>query len=804
MARNEIVLAEYRYYVADLLTNNVIAEIPFTNVSFERALSKAGGFSGEIPVIAATQNLNLYETTMPGKTALYVLRNGVCVWGGIIWSRSYSPASKSLTVDGQEWISYLYHRAVWQTLYYGSEGIYCSEYEAGSGTATVYTDVEHGFLEDNTVKISNLNPALNGTHVITGTPSLASFTFSSAATLALSPSSTGVARTIVDSYDITRDILGWLTDDFGENQFSNDAIKPASENEYSVTNKTMTSGLATLTVSLPHDLIEGQLIEIVDVDAALNGYQTITSIPTSTSISFQVPGSTSSIGSSAVTGLATYNVITKATVTNIYTVGTKSASNNVITLTTTVAHDLSVGDEIAIQLVDTNFNGRYTVASVPTTTTFTYVKSVADMAPTAVEAGELSYKTAVLVTSTPHGLSKNKTVVVEINDAAYDGTFVVSKVINTTTFRYSVFSTLNSAAEAVSGGIIKWGGRAVAGTFGSFSGNSDPGIDVTNQISNKYIGLIQQIFRGSDLRYFGEILEDFTKDINGFEYRIDCDFQDGQFTRTFRFVPFIPPPQKGIVVNKQLTSNTATLTTQTAHGLEVGEEIVVTDVGLSFDGTIVVESTPTTTTFTYKSYKLNVPSTSCYGYIGLVHPTSVLGADQYVFEYPGNVLEFKIDESAEDSATRMWVGGNNDGLDGEASQPYAAASALDLLGAGWPILDQIESSSNDQAGEAMLYNYAEEYLLEARPPDMSFSISVNGSLSPVVGDYIPGDWCTIIVDDDFVRMRLGSDLEPRSDVIVRKIVGYKVSVPDSPAFPEKVDLELISEFKEDRRNAKQT
>jgi hypothetical protein len=802
MARNEIVLAEYRYYVVDLLTNNVISEIPFTNVSFERALSKAGSFSGEIPVIEATKNLDLYESTMPGKTALYVLRNGVCVWGGIIWSRSYSPDNKSLTVDGQEWISYLYHRAVWQTLYYGSEGIYCSEYEAAGGIAIAYTDVEHGFLPGDTVKISNLNPAINGTHSIISTPSLASFTFASTATLAISPSSTGTARTIVDSYDITRDILGWLTDDFAENQFSNDIIKPASENEYSVTNKTMTSGLATLTLSLPHDLIEGQLIEIVDVDAALNGYQTITAIPASTSVSFQVTGSTSSISSAAVTGLATYNVITKATVTNIYTVGTKSASNNVITLTTTVAHDLSVGDEIAIQLVDTNFNGRYTVASVPTTTTFTYIKSVADMASTAVEAGELSYKTAVLVTSTAHGLSKNKTVVVEINDEAYDGTFVVSKVINTTTFRYSVFSTLNSAAEAVSGGIIKWGGRAVAGTFGSFSGNSDADIGVTQQISDKYIGLIQQVFRGSDLRYFGEILEDFTKDINGFEYRIDCDFQDGQFTRTFRFVPFIPPPRKSIVTNKSLTSNVATLTTETAHLLEVGDEIVVTDVGLAFDGTIVVESIPTSTTFTYKSYKLNVPSTPCYGFIGLVHPTSILGADQYVFEYPGNVLEFKIDESAENAATRMWVGGNNDGLDGDASQPYAAASALDLLGAGWPILDQIESSSNDQAGEAMLYDYAEEYLLEARPPEMTFSISVNGSLAPFVGDYLPGDWCTIIIDDDFVRMRIGSDLEPRSDVIVRKIVGYKVSVPESPTFPEKVDLELISEFKEDRRNAK--
>lgn len=804
MARNEVILAEYRYYVVDVLTNTVITEIPFTNVSYERALSKAGGFSGDIPVIEATKNLNLYESTMPGRTALYILRNGVCVWGGLIWSRSYSPSTKTLTVDGREWISFLYHRAVWQTLFYGSEGIYCSSYEASSGVATVYTDVEHGFLEGDTVKVMSLNTGLNGTHTITGTPSLASFTFASTETLALSPSSTGIARTIVDSYDITRDILGWLSDDFGQNQFINDEIKPASENEYSITNKVMVSGFATLTTSLPHDLIEGQLIEIVDVDDLVDGYQTITAIPTSTSFSFQVAESTASISSTAVTGINIYDVTTKAVVTNLYTINNKAASDNIVTLTTSVAHDLAVGDEVAISLVDSSLNGRYVVASTPSTTTFTYAKTVDDIASTAVEAGELSYKTAVLVTSTAHGLSKGKTVVVEINDEAYDGTVVVSKVVDSTTFKYNLFSTLNYAPEAVSGGVIKWGARAVASTYGSFSGNSDPGIFTTDQISSKYIGLIQQVFRGSDLRYFGEILEDFTKDINGFEYRIDCDFENDQFTRTFRFVPFIPPPQKVVVSNKALTSNVATLTTETVHGLEVGQEIVVTDVGISFDGTITVESVPTTTTFTYKSYQLDVPSTPCYGYIGLVHPISVLGADQYVFEYPGNITEFKIDESAEDSATRMWVGGNNDGLGGDASQPYAAASSLDLLGAGWPILDQIESASNDLAGEDMLYDYAEEYLLEARPPEMTFTISVNGSLNPVVGDYLPGDWCSIIIDDEFVRMRLGSDLEPRSDVIVRKIVGYKVSVPESPAFPEKVDLELISEYKEDRRNAKQT
>ena len=804
MATNEVTPAEYRYYTVDLLTNNVIAEIPFTGVSYSRALSKAGSFSGDIPMIDATSSFNLYETTMPGKTALYVLRNGVCVWGGIIWSRSYSPANKTLTIDGQEFISYLYHRAVWQTLYYGSEGVYCSKYQAGSGTATVLTDVDHGFVIGDRVRVASLNPAINGDHVITATPSLASFSFASAASLALSPSTTGLARTIVDSYEVVRDILGWLSDDFGDNQFINDEIKPASEIEYSVVNKVMTNGLATLTTSLPHDLIEGQLLQIVDVDAAIDGYRIITSIPTSTSFTFQVEGSSANVASAATSGLSTYNVTSKSIVNNLYSVTNKLASNNIVTLTTNVAHNLVPGDEVSIALVDSNLNGTYTVLATPAANTFTYAKTVTNIASTVVTGGEASYKTAVLVTSTNHGLSARKTIVVDIDDAAYDGVKTVSSTVDATTLKFTLFSTLTAAAESVYGGTLKWGSRAVAGTYGSYSSNSSIGIDATVDLSGKYLGATQQVFRGSELKYFGEILEDFAKNIDGFEYRIDCDFSNDEFTRTFRFVPFIPPPQKINVVNKQLTSNIATLTTEGAHGLEVNEEVVIADVGLNFNGTYVVLSAPTSNTFTYQSYGNNVPSTACLGSIGSVHPLSVLGADQYVFEYPGNILDFKVDENAEDTATRMWVSGNNDGLDGEASQPYAAATSTDMLANGWPVLDLIDEKNDVQtsiAGEAALYDYAKEFLDEARPPEATFTIEVNGSINPVVGDYLPGDWCSIIIDDEFVRLRLGSDLEPRGDIIVRKIVGYKVSVPDTPTFPEKVSLELISEWKEDRKNA---
>jgi hypothetical protein len=980
---------EYRYYVADLLTNEILAEIPFIGVSYERALSKAGSFSGSIPLIEATAHLELYDNTMPGKTALYVLRSGVCVWGGIIWGRQYSPTSKTLSVDANEFVSYLYHRALWQTLYYGSEQYYCSRYEANGSVATLYTEVDHGFKPGEKVRVRNLNPALNGDKTIATVPSPASFTFAvSGVTLASSPSTTGLARTIVDTYDLARDLIGYMSEDFSNLAFANETIKPANELLYSLTNKVMATGTATLTTALPHDLLLGQQVELVDVDTLLNGYQVITAIPSTTSFVVKPAGVTSSFASTAVAPLTTYNITSAEIQTTTLKITTKQVLNNVATMTTSAAHGLAVGDAVSISNItntisvsktaasgtsgattvtitgsntgvlvgmgvtgagigsnatvqsinglvltlgvqnvgtvtgtltffyESVLNGPQTVIAIPSATQFSFAKTSRDVASTAVtkvgeqtaytftnsnnlayasviqgsaaatnnpnlyfirgntytltinspgynfwiqnqgggyaagkvystgvtnngtasgtitfvvplnapstlyyqaqqtnsmagvinvtDYGSVSYKSGIITTATNHGLTQGKKVVIEEVGSEYDGVKTVSSIVDTKTFKFNSTSIVNTPAEAVYGGTVKWGGRAVAGTFGAYSGNSDIGIDVSSDLSGKYIGVSQQIFRGSDLKSFGEILEEFSKDVNGFEYRIDCDFDKdiGEFSRTLTFVPFIPPPNKISVTYKTLTSNVATLTTATAHGLVIGQEIVVSDVGISFDGTRLVTGTPTTTTFTFSSIKPNVPGSASSGNIGSVHPISVLGADQYVFEYPGNVLEFGITETTENSATRMWVAGNSDGLDNTPSQPYAAAASTDLMDKGWPLLDQVESKNDTETtayGESALYSYAKDFVDEARPPEGNFTIAINGSIGPYVGDFLPGDWCSLIIDDEFVRMRLASDLEPRGDVIVRKIVGYKVNVPDGIAFPEKVDLELISEWKEDRR-----
>jgi hypothetical protein len=67
------------------------------------------------------------------------------------------------------------------------------------------------------------------------------------------------------------------------------------------------------------------------------------------------------------------------------------------------------------------------------------------------------------------------------------------------------------------------------------------------------------------------------------------------------------------VTNKALTSNVATITTATDHGLSAGDTVTVSGVDATFNGTFTVASVPSTTTFTYAKTASNVSSTSASG-----------------------------------------------------------------------------------------------------------------------------------------------------------------------------------------------
>jgi hypothetical protein len=661
---------EYRYFLTDLLTNSVISEIPFKGVSYQRVNRRAGEFSGDIPFIEATKGLDIYEATMPGRTGLYVMRNQVCVWGGIIWSRSYSVESKTLSVSASEFTSYFYHRNLWQTLQYGSEFVGISSFAVSSGTGTITTEVTHGFVVGQKVKITFTSPLVDGVHTVTAVPATNQYQFTTTSANGSGPSTSGACRSLVDTYDFARDLVYRVATDLGGINFANEVIKPAKELQGSVISKRRSAGLVTLRTSSPHEAIPGQEIEVVEVGSGLDGLHVITEVPNSSTIVYSLSGA--DLSETAISGIRSLNVIRKKLV------------DNLATITLDRPHGAAVGQTVILEGIDafytkkldSTFNGRFTITGIPSATEFTFISG-----------GILN----VIDPATGNGL-------------------------------------------VVAGGIATFGSKFIYGDFGSFTSNSDIGI-LFESLAKSGEYQDTQIFRGFEQRSVGEVLETYSNIVKGgFEYRIDCDydFDTAQFTRTFRILP------------------------------------------------IERSQSP----------------------LGFVYTAEELGADQIVFEYPGNISTFTVEESSEDSATRFFVVGNIEDLSDAASQPYAGASAKDLLdnktGRSWPILDQVETLDKVQ-DELTLYNYAEDYLYESRPPIGKYSITVNGSLAPIIGSYFPGDWCSVIIDDEYVRQRLANDQEPRDDLLIRKINSYTVNVPDSPTFPESVQLELITDWKVDKR-----
>lgn len=80
--------------------------------------------------------------------------------------------------------------------------------------------------------------------------------------------------------------------------------------------------------------------------------------------------------------IAEYGTALASTLTN--TVTNKALTSNVATLTTGTAHSLAIGDIVTVSGVDAVFNGTYVVATVPTSTTFTFAKTNANVTSAAV------------------------------------------------------------------------------------------------------------------------------------------------------------------------------------------------------------------------------------------------------------------------------------------------------------------------------------------------------------------------------------------------------------------------------------
>ncbi|MGW5717211.1 hypothetical protein ACWEVP_13680 [Amycolatopsis sp. NPDC003865] len=103
----------YTYLIADLRTGAVLDELPLSGVQFDKKLNDTGTLRGQLrvddPEIRIREPRLLAE---PGRTAVYVDRDGDLVWGGIVWTSRYSAAGGVLELTAADFASYFDHRLV--------------------------------------------------------------------------------------------------------------------------------------------------------------------------------------------------------------------------------------------------------------------------------------------------------------------------------------------------------------------------------------------------------------------------------------------------------------------------------------------------------------------------------------------------------------------------------------------------------------------------------------------------------------------------------------------------------------------
>ena len=246
--------------------------------------------------------------------------------------------------------------------------------------------------------------------------------------------------------------------------------------------------IVTLTTTTAHGLLQGDIVEISGIaEADLNGDFIITSVPTSTTFKYSLFPLNRAITKAVVAKKLVSNVATIFTkeahgfvpgnsvflkdidsvFSGNYTVTAATATSfsfskdrstartvtgailvsNIATLTTSEAHGFVEGEDVTIANLDQNYNGTFTITSVPSTTTFSYSKTRTDAR--AISSRSMTNDVATIIMSGTHGFVVNEVVAVSGMertatqtaldiDNPFNGTFVIKSLPTTSSFTYDV------------------------------------------------------------------------------------------------------------------------------------------------------------------------------------------------------------------------------------------------------------------------------------------------------------------------------------------------------------------------------
>ncbi len=194
---------------------------------------------------------------------------------------------------------------------------------------------------------------------------------------------------------------------------------------------TTVNGVVTITTQLPHELVAGQTVTITSVADPTNSV----TIPT-------VPPTTASVTDPPFTG--TYQLVSVTPTSFTYNQTMQLSQfvgpplpivaatgavrvSNTVTLTTTQPYTLNVGDNVTVAgVADSSFNGSFVVASVISTTSFTYTQPLPALPDTTSGGGIVTPPSPVPATDTSNGGTATATPCV----IAVGGTGICGSITN--------------------------------------------------------------------------------------------------------------------------------------------------------------------------------------------------------------------------------------------------------------------------------------------------------------------------------------------------------------------------------------
>ena len=235
---------------------------------------------------------------------------------------------------------------------------------------------------------------------------------------------------------------------------------------------------------------------------------------------------------------------------------------DIATLTTRSPHGFTAGSNIYVSGVGDPFDGNYTIESVPTETTLTYARLPEVAVIKQVAYKQLQSNVATIETTTNHSFSTGEEVIISGVDNVFDGTYTITATPSNTTFRYS---TSRVPVATVTG-------RILASNVATLTTSAPHGFLVGEQVTVTGVDSIN--FNGT--------------------YTISSVSSDG-----LQFSYARNRTDSRVVTNSSLTDQVATITTAAPHGFVPGEQVNITGVDSTYNGTYEIISTPTTTTFTF-------------------------------------------------------------------------------------------------------------------------------------------------------------------------------------------------------------